>query len=756
MCPFYISFRPNVYFSDLFYILKIEQYRSYACKIITRKTKRTIAYYRQVNFYIKLMSGTITPLPAIRYILAFILLSFSAKAQIKITSPVSRTVYQREISGKSTFTVTGTYGQPVDKVEIRAIPVEAGQGIETPWTVLQNNPSGGIFYGNYTLQSGWYSLEVRASFKSGEYIRDVVSRMGIGEVFIIAGQSNAQGLRNQGAPSATDDRVNYLVYDNTVNTLEDPPTPQFEHLEGNSDIGPRGQSAWCWGVLGDKLAKKLNVPVLFINTAWEGTSMINWSESAAGKITYNAYGGFDYPSGMPYANLSISARHYASRFGVRSILWTNGETDNYPLRTNKTTYQEQFQTLINLFSSQTGKRITFVISRTSRTSPDYTTANSMTSQEVIDGQNAILAVPFNPVYPGPETDNLVLDREDGVHFKGESALRVLAEAWDNSLSTTFFATVTPVTPALSPAMSVSCGADNSSLTLTLPDGYSSYSWSSGQTGKSITVTSPNTYRATLKDANGNAVYSPALVVTGSVKPATPTVVPGDCPPDKGFLLTATGGNHLFTWTYSGGAVTSGLPAFRVEKKGTYTIKAQNVYGCSSENSAPITIPFDAPIKTTVTPAGPFSLMASISSSGSNERYDWKSGSLDLSIHDAIVRVVEKGSYSARATANYVVGNSTVTCISAYSEPTSYATSDADAIVIFPNPIMDDKINIECRENLTNTTVSLYKSNGVLLSTKDEGTVTNRITIDTRNFPSGIYIVKVVADGVDITKKVIVY
>lgn len=691
------------------------------------------------------------------FLMVSLLLSISVEAQIRIISPVTRAVYQREIANKTTFTITGTYSQPIDKVEVRAIPVEAGQGIALDWTTLQTNPTGGVFSGNCTLQGGWYSLEVRGTYKGGTPINDVVSRMGVGEVFLISGQSNAQGLsREQNSPAAADDRVNYLVYDNNVNSLQDPPLPSFAHVERNSNIGPRGQTAWCWGALGDLLAKKLNVPIMFLNSAWEGTSIANWSESAARKVTYNSYGGFPYPAVMPYGNLLISVQFYASMYGARSILWMNGETDNSPLHTSKTDYQNRLQALINSLSAETNKRLTMVIARTSRTSTNELPSGSITNQDIIDGQNAVLAVPFNPVYPGPETDNLGNPRLDGIHFLGQSALNQLAEAWNTSLGTQFFATVTPLTPTLSPALSVTCGTDNNNLVLTAPDGYNSYSWSNGQTGKSITITSAGTYRATLKDANGNAVYSPTLVVSGSVKPTTPGITVGECPGDAGVLLTASGGNNLFTWTTPAGSTTTTTPQFRAEKKGAYIVKSQNVYGCTSDNSSSLELPFDAPLKATITPSGPFSLMATLSATGTNESFDWRSGTTDLESHSNIVRVVEKASYSVRGKGNYTIGNSTVACITAYSEPTDYATKDSDAIVIYPNPISDNQIKIEFRDNLQNAEVFFYKVDGSLLLSKKTDVQNGRITVPATGLASGIYIVKVKAEGIDVSKKVVIY
>ena len=88
--------------------------------------------------------------------------------------------------------------------------------------------------------------------------------------------------------------------------------------------------------------------------------------------------------------------------------------------------------LINKLSSDTGKRINWVISRTSRAQNDAIN-QSTTSQAIIDAQNAVLNTTFNSTFPGPETDGYYVPRPDGTHFKGQEGIRILADLWNLSL-----------------------------------------------------------------------------------------------------------------------------------------------------------------------------------------------------------------------------------------------------------------------------------------------------------------------------------
>jgi len=169
-------------------------------------------------------------------------------SQIKITSPVYQAVYQRDIQGQREISVSGTFSVPVDKIEVRAVPVTGTQQNEIPWEDLQTKPQGGVFLGTIALRGGWYSLEVRGITDGNVVGRDVLTRVGVGEVFIIAGQSNAQGLKGKSSsPGASDDRVLYIDnYENDElgqypDLLTDPVPPSFSKITSElKTMSPRG------------------------------------------------------------------------------------------------------------------------------------------------------------------------------------------------------------------------------------------------------------------------------------------------------------------------------------------------------------------------------------------------------------------------------------------------------------------------------------------------------------------------------------
>ncbi|MEZ0487389.1 sialate O-acetylesterase [Fibrella aquatica] len=725
------------------------------------------------------------------YVIIALLFSYSSIAQtvstgIKITYPESRAVFQRDNDNTTTLSLSGSYYQPVDSLQVRLLAEVAGQGINTPWRTFQRSAQGGVFQGSVKGTGGWYRLEVQAFYNGSVVATDVIRKIGIGEVFIITGQSNAQGFQDFGAVGAADDRVNCVSYNNTLaNSLGDPPAPVFEQLSATSVIGMRGQSAWCWGRLGDLLAQQYNVPVLFINTAWAGTTIRNWIESFDDKVTKNIFAlgtpNENLPRGMPYANLRIALRYYCSLQGLRAILWHQGETDNVPLNLEREEYRRLLQSLVDKTRTDTNRYPAWILARASRNgSLDGTCFNNCNgnqdcidkcpyiftnSEKITSGQTDIINSFSNNVYAGPFTDNIQPNRPDGVHFTGDGLIQ-LAQAWYQSMSPVFFASSIPLLPTIQPLISVACGPSENSVNVTLPAGYSSYTWRTGQTGRNLTITQPGQYQATLKNADGNTFLSPTIDVRLPIQPVVPVVSVARregvaaasqqqiCADSVLSLVAGVTPQSAAQWS---NGINQRI--LNVGNPGTYSVRAVNIYGCRSASSPGITLTVRPKLATpTIEKIGVYSLQATLPAYPNNEQFDWRRGSAFLNNQNgAVAKAVLSGPYTARAKATFTLaGVPDLTCYSNFSNEVLFeSTENSEGLSVYPNPSANGYIAVETIEDLQNVDLTVHTLGGQLVFSTKVPSFNERKLINVSGLTSGQYIVRLKTAGFDVAKRVLV-
>jgi hypothetical protein len=145
------------------------------------------------------------------------LLASEVHAQVNITYPTNRTVLQRDKNNSATVHIRGTYTVPVERIEVQLRAINGGA--TSGWTTIQNNPQGGYYAGQIDWTGGWYEMEVRGWRGDQMVGSSTLPRLGIGEVFLVAGQSNAQGYFNYGGPGAGDDRVNCVNFYNDNSSI---------------------------------------------------------------------------------------------------------------------------------------------------------------------------------------------------------------------------------------------------------------------------------------------------------------------------------------------------------------------------------------------------------------------------------------------------------------------------------------------------------------------------------------------------------
>ncbi len=435
--------------------------------------------------------------------------AISTYSQLTVSYPKERMVFQRNLSNSGTFSFSGSVNQIVDKLEVK-IWERSGVNLvlKTDWYEIENNSPAGFFRDTITLNGGWYKLEIRATKNEIVIDTKTIERVGVGEVFIIAGQSNASGVNyypnDLGLP-ANDDRVNCSNFRNSTNSIEPDLNLNFTHLGNVQYVGPFGDTQWCWGVLGDNLVQQLNVPVLFFNTAWGGTSTKHWFTSYNGTDVITSYEqNLGLTLGFPYQNLKTCLKFYGSLLGVRAVLWHQGETDCIDGILTQQQMRDQLKGTILGSRADLGENVAWMVCKASFIN-DY--SNDHYCPAVIGAQAEIINEPGLNVFEGPNTDNYMHPRYDNVHFAGSSGSQILGDAWATKLNANFFSTCVPVLPGLVEPLDVTCLSTNNTSIQAL-EHYTIYKWNDNS---SVSYKTGNTgiYSAFLKTNNGNYKFSQA-------------------------------------------------------------------------------------------------------------------------------------------------------------------------------------------------------------------------------------------------------
>lgn len=579
-----------------------------------------------------------------KLILTFLFLGTShfLFSQITISSPVIRQIFQRDLSNKALVTITGSYSQPIDTLQARFISVRQGQGTDIDWTVIKSAPLGGLFKGSVIVRGGWYVLEVRGLL-NGKVVGNVsrLERVGVGEVFIIAGQSNAGGSSNfePNETAAADDRVNCANFISPRAYFPNLPffhaditqfaITEFSQLKKTAAIAPTGLGPYYWGKVGDALAAKLNVPIMFFNTGYEGTSSRAWRESAENPdrrilsdFQFNPAVPNLAPVGCPYVNLSGVLRYYGINLGVRAVLWIQGETDNLQnfdaIAQGKTppvtvdAYLDNLTRVIKKSRQDFGtNKLAWVIAQTSYSSQlnclDPNNLPPAPSPTIRLAQNRAISDPtLAPMYAGPLTDTIQVrsrgERSNCVHFTGKG-LDNVAAAWVKSLTDTdidkknFFDKIEPILADTIPSISLDC-ISPTALKLTLPDGYSAYEWTDANNAKVIsntksTVLGSGSYTARVTRSNGSIVQVPQVSVRANNPPKAPIITALS---DVSFCLgtsvtlqsSTEADNPIYEWTSM--PVINNIPRLKdvaISREGTYKLRVIDKNACVSPYSTEV-------------------------------------------------------------------------------------------------------------------------------------------------------------------------
>lgn len=334
-------------------------------------------------------------LPFLLVVLAFAIPS-NAQASITLTSPVPYQVFQRH-GGTADIVISGTTSAS------GTIEARFNGGEWQAVTPIRNGAFSGILANQPQGQGG---LEVRVA--EAPEITAGVPYVGIGDVFIIAGQSNAAGY-GYTLNTAAHQWLKGSLFGNDYawRELTDPTDSDANQVDRISlDWGTSGS---VWTLVGTHFMNARNIPVAFVPAAKSGSSITEWQPPRNRFNRNTLYG---------------SMAHRARLTGARAVLWWQGESDSLGGMSGAD-YQNRFSQIASAIQADLGIPIIPALLHNSVAIPD--------EQEAAIRQAVIDAAAVNPsIILGPDLSDLSSD--DQYHLLSDSNMQVAAERWWNTIA----------------------------------------------------------------------------------------------------------------------------------------------------------------------------------------------------------------------------------------------------------------------------------------------------------------------------------
>ena len=351
-------------------------------------------------------------------------LSLFGAAELKLTSPTDYQVFQRQARNEGRLTIAGSrHDADGAQLEIRLTDSQ-GKG---EWRRGEAGLAETFKLDWAAPAGGWYRLETRLSKEGKTLAEQAVEHVGVGEIFLVAGQSN----------SANHGEEKQAVKSGLVSSFDG----EIWHLAHDPQRGASGTGGSFMPPLGDALAAKLGVPIGFIPIGIGATSVREWLPAGVpfpapptiiSRVTKRDDGSWEC-KGAAYANLVAREKQFGPH-GFRAVLWHQGESDANQKDSTRTLpgnlYQEYLTRIIRDSNQTAGWPIPWFVAQVS-----YHVPGDEASADIRDAQAALWKAGL--ALTGPDSDALKSawrqNSGKGVHFSGPG-LREHAARWADCIT----------------------------------------------------------------------------------------------------------------------------------------------------------------------------------------------------------------------------------------------------------------------------------------------------------------------------------
>jgi eukaryotic-like serine/threonine-protein kinase len=317
---------------------------------------------------------------------------------LNLDSPKDYQVFQRQSRKAGKVAVRGRLGVAASRIEARVTGTGPDGPLPGKWEPISLEASSRSFSAELAAPAGgWYTVDVRALEDDRTVVEEKIAHVGVGEVFVIAGQSNStncgeEKLKQTSGMVSTFGGRDWRLGDD----------PQLGVHDSSTGGSP-------WPAFGDALYARFRVPIGIASTGHAGSSITQWQESG------------------DLFRTTTQRMQKLDRQGCRAVLWHQGEADA-TMTTDE--YARRLTDLIRVNRQTVGWEVPWFVARVSYHSP-----TEPSFPAIRDAQKKVWDSGI--AFPGPDTDALIGDNRDtggkGIHFSGKG-LRAHGAAWAEKVS----------------------------------------------------------------------------------------------------------------------------------------------------------------------------------------------------------------------------------------------------------------------------------------------------------------------------------
>ncbi len=353
--------------------------------------------------------------------------AYVSSQNLTLISPVDYQVIQRMTSTHGMLRIQGITSFKAENWQYRLVGKPVSGIEDETWHSFTSPIKNGTF--DFTVKvnaGGWYRLEVRGTNRLNKSVDASVEHVGIGEVFIIAGQSNAG---NYGSEKQITTTGNVSSFNGRQwNPANDP------------QQGSEGNGGSFIPAFGDAMNKRFRIPIGIASIASGGTSVRQWLPQGARVKQQPTTGGMklvgegEWESTGALFNRLANRLDYFGLQGFRAVLWHQGESDagqaraGYPADRQITgeQYYSYMNQLIASSKEKAGWNVPWFTAQTT-----YHSEKDTFDEEFRSAMKKLWVKGIS--MEGPDTDILRTEFRSGVHFNGKG-LQQHGQMWASKVT----------------------------------------------------------------------------------------------------------------------------------------------------------------------------------------------------------------------------------------------------------------------------------------------------------------------------------